>query len=137
MSADYFSLASGNFSQNWSNGALIGANDDWSQVPSIIGYRTGDVTSATGVDARSVTTDTGFVLNVLANQNPTATSGGVLEVDPAGNPAFDRTIALQGSNGNDFAAIVINLNAAGRQNLTFSANIRDLDASGDNAARQR
>lgn len=136
MSADYFSLASGDFFQDWSNGALIGSNDDWSQVPSILGYRTGDVTSATGVDARTVTTDAGFLLSVLANQNPTATSGGVLEVDPAANPAFDRTIALQGSNGNDFAAIVINLNAAGRQNLAFSANIRDLDASGDNAAQQ-
>ena len=136
MSADYFSLASGNFSQNWSDGTLIGTNDDWSNIPSILGYRAGDVTSATGVDARSVTTDAGFALHVLANQNPTATSGGVLEVDPASNPAFDRTIALQGSNGNDFAAIVINLNAAGRQNLTFSANVRDLDASGDNAAQQ-
>jgi uncharacterized protein len=136
MGADYFSLASGDFSQDWSDGSLIGVNDDWSRVPSILGYRTGDVTGSTGVDARTILTDAGFVLSVLANQAPTSTSGGVLEVDPATNPAFDKTIALQGSNNNDYAAIVLNLNAAGRQNLVFSANIRDLDASADNAAQQ-
>ena len=94
MSNAYHSLASGNFSQNWSVG-LITVNDDWSGVPSILGYRTGDVTSLTGVDAQTVLTDTGFAVNVIANQAATATTGGVIDVDQStANPV----IGLQGSN---------------------------------------
>jgi VCBS repeat-containing protein len=137
MSNVYYSLGSGDFVQNWTDTGAISANDDWSGIPSIVGYRTGDATSATGVDARTITTDTGFVQSVLANQAPTSSSGGVLEVDRlTGGGAFNPTIALQGSNNNDYAAIVLHLDASGRQNVTFNATIRDLDASADNAAQQ-
>ncbi len=132
MTNVYHSLSGGNFSQAWSTGAIT-ANDDWSNVPSIIGYRTGDVTSNTGVDAQTITTDTGFAVNVIANQAATVTSGGVIDVDQStANP----TIGLQGSNAADYAAIVIHLDATGRQNVRFQANVRDLDVSADNAAQQ-
>ena len=39
LNATYHPLAGGPFSQNWSNANLIPSNDDWSAVPSIIGYR--------------------------------------------------------------------------------------------------
>jgi len=132
MSNVYHSLASSNFSQGWSAGAITTA-DDWSGVPSIIGYRTGDVTSLTGVDAQTVLTDTGFVVNVIANQAATNNNGGVIDVDQSiANP----TIGLAGSNNNDYAAIVLHLDATGRQNVRFQANVRDLDASADNATQQ-
>lgn len=35
----FFKLSTGSFTQDWSNTGLIGTSDDWSQVPSIIGYR--------------------------------------------------------------------------------------------------
>ncbi|HEX8468866.1 MAG TPA: cadherin domain-containing protein [Allosphingosinicella sp.] len=136
MSAVYHSLANSNFGQNWSNTGAINANDDWSQIPSIIGYRTGEMTTATGVDARTILTDTGFVQNVFANQFPTTSSGGVSEVDRIASGSINPTIALQGSNANDYAAIVLNLDASGRKDVTFSASIRDLDASADDAIQQ-
>ena len=39
MTATYHSLASGSFTQNWSDADLIIASDDWSGVASITGYR--------------------------------------------------------------------------------------------------
>ncbi|TFI58549.1 hypothetical protein E2493_08985 [Sphingomonas parva] len=137
MSGIFHSLAASDFHQDWTDTGAISAADDWSLVPSIIGYRTGDVTTLTGVDARSVLTDTGFVQNLVANQFPTSTTGGVLEVDRiSGGGTINPTIALQGSNGADYAAIVLNLDATGRKTLTFTADVRDLDASGDDAAQQ-
>jgi hypothetical protein len=136
MTAVYHSLANSNFGQNWTNTGAINANDDWSQIPSIIGYRTGEMTTATGVDARTIVTDAGFVQNVFANQFPTTSTGGVSEVDRISSGTINPTIALQGSNPNDYAAIVLNLDASGRKDVTFSATIRDLDASSDNAIQQ-
>ena len=133
MTSIYFSLASRNFSQDWSDKSQISANDSWAGVPNIVGYRTGDVTGLTSVDASTILTDAGFVEHVLANQAATSTTGGVIEVDAS---TTNPTIAMQGSNNNDYAAIVLHLDATGRQNLVFSANIRDLDGSGDNAAQQ-
>lgn len=78
----------GNFSQNWSNQNLITANDDWSGVPSIVGYRGDNLAGATGVDPQTVLapgiapTDTpAGVVDVNANQtNPAGfTTGGVAE----------------------------------------------------------
>jgi hypothetical protein len=136
MTAVYHSLANSNFGQDWSNTGAINANDDWSQIASIIGYRTGDMTTLAGVDARTIITDTGFTAGVLANQFPTSGTGGVLEVDRISSGTINPTIALQGSNATDYAAIVINLDASGRKDVTFTANIRDLDASADDAAQQ-
>jgi uncharacterized protein len=131
-------LASGNFSQDWSNTGQITINDDWSGVPAIVGFRTADVTSSTGVLATSITTDTGFVVNVFANSTSTNTSGGVIEAETGaalGTPV-NPTIALQGSNANDYAAIVIYLDSSTRQDVRLTANIRDIDSSADNAAQQ-
>ncbi len=131
MTNAFHSLATSNFSQSWSAG-LITVADDWSGVPSIIGYRTGNETSLTGVDAQTIVTDSGFAVNVIANATATNITGGVLDVDQIANP----TIGLQGSNNSDYAAIVLHLDATGRQNVRFQANVRDLDASADDAAQQ-
>ena len=134
MTGVYFSLASGNFSQNWNNIGLITANDDWSGVPSILGYL-GDYTSGspTGVDPRTLTAAAATAIDVIANQtNPnTFATGGVAEFHLA-----DPTIALNGSGTADAPNIVIHLDATGRENIAVSFNIRDLDASADDAQQQ-
>jgi hypothetical protein len=127
----YHSLAGGDFAQNWSNTSLITADDDWSGVASIIGYRGDDLTTATGTNPQTITT-TSNVVDVLANQNSTgSTSGAVAEFQIA-----DPTIGLQGSGTADAPHIVLYLDATGREDVTVSYRLRDLDGSADNAAQQ-
>lgn len=133
QNSNYFSLAGGNFSQDWSNAGLITANDDWSGVPSIVGFL-GDTNAGapTGVDPQTLTANDASAVDVIANQaNPnTNTSGGVAEFAIA-----DPTIALQGSGTADNPYLVIYLDSTGRDNITFTANIRDIDGSTDNAVQ--
>lgn len=131
MSDAYFNLSGGNFFQDWSNPNLITTNDDWSGVPSIVGYRGDDITSATGADPRTLTGDGTVTIDVNANQTATTfTTGGVTEFALA-NP----TIALTGSGTADAPNIVLYLNAAGRQNLHLELDVRDIEA-GDNTTQQ-
>lgn len=135
MSTVRHSLATSNFFQDWSNLGLITTNDDWSLVPSIVGFL-GDYTggSPTGVDPRTLTADTpGVAVDVIANQtNPnTLSTGGVAEFHLA-----DPTIALNGSGTADAPYIVIYLDATDRQDIVVSFNVRDLDASADDAIQQ-
>ena len=134
MSANYWNLGSSDFTQDWSDKGLIATSNDWSGVPSIVGflgdYSTG---SPANVDPRTLTGVTSTTINVFANQtNPTTfNSGGVAEFDIP-NP----TIAIQGSGTADAPYLALYLNASGRQNVTLSFNARDLDGSADNAVQQ-
>ena len=137
MTSVRYRLSDGTFRQDWSNIGLITANNDWSQVASIMGYRGDDVVTATGVDPRTITSaaSSEVVLNVVANQaNPSAgnLSGGVLEFDGIANP----TIGLNGSGTADAPSIVAYFDATGVENIRFQCNIRDLDSSADNAIQQ-
>ncbi|HEX8027228.1 MAG TPA: Calx-beta domain-containing protein, partial [Vicinamibacterales bacterium] len=127
MTTAYYNLGSGNFTQNWSSTGLIGSNDDWSGVPSITGFLA-EATSASSYDPALFLTDAGVTLDVVANQSASATNGGVIEVDQGiANP----TVGFQGSNAADVAGLIFYMDATNRQNVTFSANLRDLDASAD------
>jgi hypothetical protein len=122
------------FSQNWTNINLITANDDWSGVPGIVGFRGDDLVTATGADPREILNDGSTTpIDVNANQtNPdTNTAGGVTEFEIA-NPV----VALQGSGTADAPHLVIYLNTTGQSNINFTANIRDIDASADDAVQQ-
>ena len=131
MSDAYFNLSGGDFFQDWSNAGLITTNDDWSGVPSIVGYRGDNITSATGADPRTLTGDGTVTVDVNANQSATTfTTGGVTEFALA-NP----TIALTGSGTADAPNIVLHLNAAGRQNLHLELDVRDIEL-GDNAIQK-
>jgi hypothetical protein len=68
MSTTYHALAVSDLVQDWSNAGLITADDNWSSVPSIVGYL-GDVntSSPTGVDARTVTGAALGAVDVIAN----------------------------------------------------------------------
>ncbi len=129
----YYSLAGGSFTQNWTNTGLITANDNWSGVPFIIGFRGDDLTTATGTDARTITT-TSAVVDVNANQaSPdTFTSGGVTEFDGIANPV----VAMQGSGTADAPYLALYMDASGRSDIRVQANLRDIDGSTDDAAQQ-
>jgi hypothetical protein len=118
------------FTQNWTNIGMITANDDWSGVPGIIGYRGDDVTASTGTDPQTLTGDGTVTVDVNANIATPSTfiSGGVIEAE-----ITDPTIALQGSGTGDAPHIVLHLNTTGLQNITVSYNLRDIDASPDTA----
>lgn len=133
---NYWDLSSSNFSQDWSNTGLITANDDWSGVPSIMGYL-GDVsTSLTGVDPQTILVDN-LTVDVIANQTTpgTVTSGGVAEFEHNANFS-NSTIAVQGSGTADYPYIKILVNSLGRGNVTISYKLRDIDGNSDNAVQQ-
>ncbi len=134
MSATYHVLASGPLLQNWSDAALIIANDSWADVPSIEGFL-GDIDagSPTGVDPRMLTGAAVGALDVIANQtNPgTLTNGGVAEF-----AITDPVVALNGSGTADAPSLVLYLDATGRQDVRIQLNVRDLDGSADDAAQQ-
>ncbi|NJN86000.1 MAG: DUF4347 domain-containing protein [Leptolyngbyaceae cyanobacterium SL_7_1] len=98
LNNDYFILANGGFSQDWSNMTLITGNNDWSTVPSIEGYRGDNLTATPGTNPQTVLIPGSSPLNVEANAtNPNTLSlGGVAEFELT-NP----TVALQGSTTAD------------------------------------
>jgi DNA/RNA endonuclease G (NUC1) len=119
------------FSQNWTNTGLITANDNWSGVAGIIGYRGDGMVSSTGVNPQTVVADgSATPVNVIANQtNPnTLTTGGVAEFH-----ITDPVVALQGSGTARAPQLVISLNTTGQSNINVAYNVRDIDGSADNA----
>lgn len=130
----YHDLSAGNLTENWTNTALITANDNWSGVASIRGFRGDNITAATGVDPQTLTAaDDPGVLTVIANQtNPNGlATGGVAEFDGIANT----TIALQGSGTADAPYIKLYLNTTGRQGISLNFNAIDLDGSTDNSVQ--
>jgi VCBS repeat-containing protein len=128
MSKIFFKLADSDFFQDWSDTSLINTNNDWANVPSIMGYRGDGLASPAGKDPRLVVADS-TVVNVIANQTNTSLStGGVAEFQIA-----DPTVALQGSGTAQAPDLVLYLDASGRQNLHFSVDLRDIDGSTDNS----
>ncbi|PZA12866.1 fused nuclease/metallophosphatase/5'-nucleotidase/calcium-binding protein, partial [Rhodopseudomonas palustris] len=134
MSTTYHVLANGDLLQDWTNANLITSDDNWSGVASIQGYL-GDINSSspTGVDPRTLTGAALGAVDVIANQTApnSLTNGGVAEFALT-NP----TIALNGSGTADAPSLVLYLDASGREDVRVSFNVRDLDASTDNAAQQ-
>lgn len=128
------SLASGSFTQDWTNTGLITVNDDWSGVSGIEGFRGDGLTSLTGADPQTLlSSDTPGVLDVNVGQtNPdTFTTGGVTEFELT-NPV----VALAGSGTADAPYIKLYLNSATCTNINVAYKIRDLDSSIDDAIQQ-
>jgi hypothetical protein len=135
-SAIYHNLSGGTFSQDWTNTGLIATADDWSGVPSVVGYRGDDLTAAIGTDPQTILafsgSPAGAVVDVNANQaSPdTFTSGGVSEFEIT-NPV----VAMQGSGTADAPFLLFHVNTAGMENVTISYNLRDVDGSADNSVQ--
>lgn len=116
------------FSQNWSNTNLITANDDWSGVPGIIGYRGDNLTTGTGTDPQTILTD-GTVTPVSVFRNTVDTNptvGGIYEME-----ITDPVIAMNGSATADAPFLLISVATTGKTNLSASYRVRDLDATDD------
>ncbi len=124
------------FSQNWSNNALITANDNWSGVPGIEGYLGQDITTGTGTNPQLLLGTSALAndLDVIANQSApnTLANGGVAEFDGIA----DRTIALNGSGTADAPYVIFYLNTTGMENINVAYDLRDLDGSTDDAIQQ-
>ena len=132
MSKIYHKLSAGAFFQDWSDIALLTLNDDWSQVPSIVGYRGDGLTSTPGVDPATVTGNSDVVdVNVSLTNPNSFTSGGVAEFHLA-----DPVVALAGSGTARAPYLALYLDTTGQQDVTLSFVARDVDGSGDNAAQQ-
>lgn len=131
--ANYFDLSAGPLLQDWSNLGLITTNDDWSGVASIQGYRGDNLTAATGTDPQTILAPGLDVIDVNVDQtDPNVfNTGGVAEFQIA-NP----TVALNGSGTADAPFLLFYLNGTGRQDITVSYDLRDIDGSGDNSTQQ-
>ncbi len=122
------------FAQDWSNTTLISANDDWSGVPGIIGFRGDGLTGGTGTDPQTIlAADTSGVVDVNANQiNPdTFATGGVTEFENTYN-----VVALAGSGTADAPYLLIHLSTLNYTNIQVAYNLRDIDSSADDAVQQ-
>lgn len=122
------------FAQDWSNPALITRDDDWAKVPGLMGYRGDKLASRPGASPQTITNDgSATPVSVLANQkNPNSLRvGGVAEFDSISDP----TIALKGSATAPAPMLVLNLEAKGKQNITVSYKLRDLDAAAHNSVQ--
>jgi endonuclease/exonuclease/phosphatase family metal-dependent hydrolase len=131
VSTQYWNLGAGDLFQDWSDASLISQDDDWSRVPSIMGFRGDDLTTRTGTDPRTIT-GSSDVVDVIADQTNTAiTNGGIAEFQIA-NPV----VALQGSGTADAPYLAFYLDASARSEVRFTATVRDIDGTADNAVQQ-
>ncbi|MFN6440948.1 MAG: DUF4347 domain-containing protein [Nostoc sp. DedSLP01] len=127
LNVSYYKLATSDFLQDWSNSNLITSDDNWSNLPSIRGFRGDGLVSSTGTNPQTLLTDSSATpIDVNANQtNPnTYTNSGITEF-ALSNP----TIALRGSSTATAPHLVIYLDATGQQNLQLSFTLRDIDTS--------
>jgi hypothetical protein len=132
--ATYFSLATAAFKQDWNSTGLITAKNDWSSVPSIIGYSGAGLAPQAGTDPHNVLTDgTKSHATVLANQiDPSSVaSGGVAEFDALP----DATVALKGDHINSAPNLVLYLDSTGLSNVQVSFTLRSLGDIFDNAVQ--
>ncbi len=120
------------FGQAWTTTSLISVDDNWANVPGVVGYRGDGMTSNTGVDPRGVLSEGTLVTDVIANQtNPnTLATGGVAEFEIA-----DPVVALQGSGTARAPHLVITVSTQGLSNIQVAYNVRDIDGSADNAVQ--
>ena len=102
-------------------------------MPGVVGYLGQDLTAATGIDPQTITAESATAgdLTVLANQPSTAINNG----DVAEFEIADPVVALQGSGTADAPNIVVTVNASGFQAVNVAYNLRDVDASIDNATQ--
>src|SRR3954467_9404280 len=99
--------------QDWSDINLIRADDDWSGVSGMVGYRGDGLVPAPGIDPRQVVADgSGTPVDVAANRTDPAAIGlaaGVAEFELP-NPA----VALRGSATAGAPQLVIRLDTRNR-----------------------
>jgi hypothetical protein len=127
LNATYHSLAASAFTQDWSNTALIAADNDWSAVPSILGFHGDGLAPTPGTSPQTILAAGPSVPpSVLANQAAPDALGafGVAEFH-----LLDPTVALRGGPG---AAphLLLHLDTTGTTGpVAVSFTVRDIDGS--------
>ncbi|MEA2364736.1 MAG: uncharacterized protein QOI32_248 [Thermoleophilaceae bacterium] len=118
--------------QSWGDTGLIAADDDWSRVPAVVGYRGDGLVSEPGVDPRTVVADgSGTPVDVNANRTDPRAVGlaaGITEFELA-----DPVVAIQGSATAGAPQLVFALDTRGRSGISVRLALRDIDASGASA----
>lgn len=135
FNAVYHPVNSSAFTQDWSNTALISANNDWSGVPSIIGYTGIGTTSGQVIDSGTILTQTATNVSVIANLTDTNNNTGAVKEFQLTNP----TIGGAGSNTSGTGGspyIQLHMNTTGVNSVDVSYNVRDLEASSDDAIQK-
>jgi hypothetical protein len=116
--------------QNWSDTGLIRADDDWSDVAAIVGYRGDALVEAPGTDPREVVADGSRTpVDVSANRTDPDAIGlaaGVAEFELP-NPV----VALRGSATAGAPQLVLSLDTRGRAGIEVRLTLRDLDDAAD------
>ncbi len=128
--ATFHALRDGAFVQDWNDGALIAGNDDWSGVPSIIGYRGDGMVASAAPFRRHHGRGLQHTVDVLAI-DPVPTR---CQRRRGGFRAGDRWCA-EGLRAADAPHLVLHLDARGVRKLRLAADIRDIDGSADNAVQ--
>ena len=120
------------FAQGWVDTGLISADDDWSGVIGIVGYRGDGLAGEPGSDPRGVSADgSGTPADVTANlTDPRAVglAAGVAEFELA-----DPVVAIQGSATASAPHLVLSLDTSGRVGVSVRMLLRDIDASAHDA----
>lgn len=123
--------------QDWSNVNLITFDDNWNNVPSIMGYRGDDANGAIGLNPETVLPDYSSIIDVNANRSDpnTFATGGIAEFDGIANPV----VALLGSDSADFPSLVLHINGTScvdPAKFVVSFTGRDIESSSDDAVQQ-
>ena len=120
------------FPQTWSDTGLIAADDDWSRVPAIVGFRGDGMVVEPGIDPRTVLADgSGTPVDVTANRTDPGAIGlsaGVAEFELP-NPV----VAVEGSATAGAPHLVVALDTRGRAGIAVRLVLRDIDASAADA----
>jgi hypothetical protein len=120
------------FAQGWADTGLISADDDWSGVIGIVGYRGDGLVAEPGSDPRGVSADgSGTPVDVAANlTDPRAVglAAGVAEFELP-----DPVVAIQGSATASAPHLVMSLDTRGRTGVTVRLLVRDIDATAHDA----
>lgn len=122
------------FVQNWTDAAMIAADNDWSKVPGFVGFRGDKLISKPGGNPQSITADGSLTpVDVIANQSKpnTLRTGGVAEFDGIAGPV----IALKGSATAAAPFLLLNVTTKGKKNIAFGYKLRDIDNSANNAVQ--
>jgi uncharacterized protein len=121
------------FAEPWTLAGQITADDDWSGVLGVQGFRGDGVTAATGADPQTLlAADDPGVIDVNAGQTSpdTFATGGVTEFELA-NPV----VALSGSGTADAPYLKLYLDTTGQSGVTVRYALRDIDGSADDAVQ--
>jgi hypothetical protein len=122
--ASFYALARGPFLQDWST-APITTDNDWSTVPSIVGYNGAGLAPTPGTDPQTVLADgTDTAVTVLSNQtDPTSLPpSGIAEFSTLSKP----TVALAADATDQAPFLLLNLDTRQTRNVRVSFSLRDL-----------